>query len=554
MKTLSHTEIFVNNIKTSKLEKQMPFSLLNKIVTWSFFILGIFSILQILIFPSLNTVVAVTVVVLSHLILNTFVLKSNVLRLNPISSFVIIGFFVTQLFFPLVFSLIEYKPITFNLLLPNEVFVHSILILSTIILSHIIYRNGFSKFSIPIRFFLKRKHFYSPPTDSQLWVMGWIGLIGMFYIHFFTDVNDEMTSNIWLKFIQGLIPFTYAPYFILVGNLYGRKNTKMEGILYKILTFTLVLFIVSIGSNIRSAFMLGFTSVGFSMFLGMMLGVLRPKVITPRNVFLGVFALWFFTGPVADLGKAMVVARASKSSFTSKFDFVYYTYDIYVRDNLYPEKSSNVISSKFEWDEYYMDNIFLAKFCNLKFNDSSLLDAETLSTDNSVIYNYTIDRALAILPSPLLQILSVDIDKSALNIGSFGDFMYFKSGRGNSNSIGGKRTGHLAGSSMAAFGWWYLFILLIGMIPVYILLDTFITYPKHYISPDKYIISKLPQFSLCILIVITSVFQFLPGESITLISNFLFRGWIQTIFLYFVMYNVSLFLVRFFPKTGHIST
>lgn len=509
---------------------------------WSWIILIFASILQCILFLTITNILAVIIVTISWFILQKWFLNPETLNNYPISSFIVIGFSVTQLYFPLVFTLVEGRPITFNLKLSDEVFLHSILILIVLTISHQIYRS-ISKTPINyLRYFLKKTLFFKPPSDSQLWLMGIIGLLSTFYVYIYAKSALELTGSTVDKLLESLIGFTYAPYFIGLRRLYDENNKKNNNFIIKLAAYTILVFLVSIARNSRGAFMFGFTSLGYSYGLGLLLNVFKPSFINRKNVTIFIALLWLFTGPVADLGAAMVIVRNQRHEVSS-YELLSLTLKAYENKsaiNNYKLNNRSVGDS--DWDEYYLDNIFLSRFCNIKFNDASLIEASKLGKIDTGFQDFSINRALAILPDPVIKMLGLDINKKLINY-SFGDYLYAKSHAmsNDSNVIGVNRTGHVAGTGMAAFSWWYLAILAVAILPIFLLFDAFYIKVRF---PNKHTIQ--PRISLCLLLAINSVFSFLPAESVMVIPMFLMRGWFQMLFLYYIMFYFTSMLGNLF--------
>ncbi|RZK43442.1 MAG: hypothetical protein EOO61_04980 [Hymenobacter sp.] len=499
---------------------------------WSWGILAISAVLQCILFGSWPNARAVACVAVGWGIANWF-LQPQLLKNHPLSCFLILGFTCTQLYFPLVFTLLEGKPIVYNLVLPDEVFLHSLLGLSVLTVAHLLYwfiahrRPLQSAESIP-KSLLVRIGLFTPPTDLQIWLMGFIGLAAMYYVYFYSPSVNREVAGAADKSIQGLIPFTYAPYFIPFGHLYGRTSSNTPNLVPKLAVFTIVLFIVSIGTNSRGAFMLGFTSVGFTFALGLMLGAIQTKLFTLKNILLAGAALWVFTGPVADIGTAMVMVRNQRSD-TPRSELVALTWEAFQQKDAIKAYRADNSTQGGDWDEDYMDNIFLARFCNIKYNDASLVLAQRFNSFDRSMRQFTISHALSSLPQPVLDGLGVKVDKEEIQAVSYGDILYYKVS-GDVWSLGSFRTGHFAGVSMTAFGWWYLLLLGIGILPVYYLYD--LLYRRRGRPATAY-------FSFCGLLSLTSIFLFFPSESLDVLVAFILRAWVQLVLLYAFMFHIT---------------
>ncbi len=532
-------------VKAVHLLQKGDAGILSRIVRWSWIVLGISSILQCVIWWSFANIWAVGCVVLAWKMVTNIFLRTVMLEKYPLSSFCIIGFTCTQFYCPLVFTLLEGKELVFNLNLPYDVFLHSILALFALIFSHAIYRmlskrNQFEKRGLPK--YLMKSCMFDVPTDAQIWLMGFLGLSAMFYVCFYSPSVGHEVSGLVDKFIQGLIPFTYAPFFIAVGQLYGRKQLQLKSLLPSLIIYTVLLFIISIGRNSRGAFMFGFTSVGLAFGLGLLLSVFRTPLFTIRNLLIVLTAIWLFAGPIADLGTAMVMVRGQRGD-VSRSNLVDLTLEAFkdkAAIQLYKQAVSN---EEQDWDESYLNNIFLARFCNLKFNDASLVNAMKINDHDGDMLNFSFNFFIATLPGPIIDALHIDIDKNETNSFSFGDYLFYKAVTDDS-VLGTFRVGHFAGTGMATFGWWYLFFLGLIMIPVYYLFDLFFINKSPVNSKNGIKGNYRFQFSFCGLLALTTIFLFLPNESLVQIGVFLLRDWVQQIFLYFLIFSFTKLLTR----------
>jgi hypothetical protein len=275
--------------------------------------------------------------------------------------------------------------------------------------------------------------------------------------------------------------------------------------------------------------MFGFTSVGFSYLLGSLIGVFNPKFFTFRNFAAAVFGIWLLVGPLADLRTAMVIVRDERADITAE-QLLNRTFETYSDKDAIRTRQQDDIQQTLidpEWDERYLDNVFTARFANVKFNDLSLERAQWVGEYNSEMQEFAYSYLIGALPDPLIKFFNFDVDKETAYGMSTGDFLYLVGG--GSGFSNGYRVGHFAGTGMATFGWWYLAILGVAMIPIYFLFDKF--QQKKLSNPTK--------FSLCGLLALTSIFQFLPNESVTQLAIYIIRGWIQLAILYLVIYHFT---------------
>ena len=503
-------------------------------VRWSWGVLLAAALVQALWFATPANQVAVLYVLGAWGLLTPTFLTYSTLARYPISSFLMLGFGATQFYLPLLFTLLEGKPLVTNLELPYAVFEHSLLALLVLLAAHYCYRALARVRVLHTRSLLRRLGVYTPPTHLQLWLMGLIGVGAMSYIYVFSQVGWSMTGSSSEKFIQTLIPFSYAPYFIYSGRLYGSRQRPAKGTALWLLLFTVLLFVVSMGRNSRAAFMLSFTAVGFSYGLGLLLGFFENNLLRWRNVLLAGLGVWFLVGPMSDLGTAMVIVREKRHDIP-KSELVRLTYEAFWDEEAIRNYRAIDYRGLSAWDESYLDNVFTARFANLKFNDESLLLNRQVGDENPAIYRYTIDYIWSSMPDPVIRFLGINVDKTQILLCSFGDYMFYTAGNVQ-ETLSGFRTGHFAGTGMAAFGWWYLLILGVGMLPVFSLFDKLVI-------PDAAAAAGI-RFSLCALLALTAVFQFLPFESVVFSLTFLTRGWLQLIFSYVLLFGAARLISR----------
>ncbi|WP_432708695.1 hypothetical protein [Pedobacter sp.] len=484
-------------------------------------------------------------IALTWFILTQTFLKKQKLEAYPLSSFLIIGFTSTQLYFPLVFTSLEFKPVVFNLELPYDVFLHTTAAFFVLVIAHYLYSCLPADKNRGANSLLYKAGFFDTPAEASLWIMGAVGLLANVYVLVAnTNVSVEVTGNAGDKFIQSLISFAYAPYFIPFYGLYGSNKIASKKLVPLLIAFTLALFIISIARNSRGAFMIGFTSVGFSYLLGLFLGIFKPPKIAYKMVILSCLGFWIITGPLADLGTAMVIVRGDRNDI-SRAELIELTISAFSDKDAINLRRLEDMDFESDWDERYLNNVFTSRFSNLKFNDASLVQAAKIGDNNPLMYNYSIDYIWGALPGPILKIVNPDLDKEFVYSMSFGDFIYSLTGAGP-KVAGGFRLGHFAGTGMAAFGWWYLAILGLGMIPVFFLFDKLSIKRQINFMRGK-LKSERVNFSVCGLLCLTSIFQFLPTESVVGPATFLIRGYIQLLILYWFIFqltNVIIYLIK----------
>ncbi|WP_247237852.1 hypothetical protein [Telluribacter sp. SYSU D00476] len=496
---------------------------------------------QCIFFTSTETVFAVGCVVSAWALTDKLLLTNINISKYTLSTVVILGFSLTQFFIPISFTLIEGKPLVFNLDYSYDVFIHSLLSLITLLIAHILYKSwrkdtGLALFNWCQRI-LNKTELYSPKTDLQVWLMGFIGTVGLTakaILGYSDDNVAESGGDSLTKFIIGFKVFSYAPYFLLIKELYNLKKAESYRTSTKgIVLYTLLLMTIGMASNSRGTFMAGITAFAIAYLVGLLLGKVSYKIFTPKNISWALVGLWLLTGPLVDLGTAMVIVRGQRSSMSGS-ELVSQTLTTFQNKEALTKYRELARGRVRLWDEHYFDNIFLSRFSNLKYNDLSLGMANKIGSVDDKMQEYSIDRIFTTFPQPILSALQINVDKKVVNSSSFGDYLYYRASGGG---LGGFRLGQFAGTGMTSFGWWYLLILAAGIIPVYFLLDLFVTYSA---KTGKTLIS------LAGLVSITSTFTLLSlsslSESVVNLFSFIIRGWIQLVVLYLIVAATSRFI------------
>jgi hypothetical protein len=527
---------------------------IGEITHWSWVVLILSFLFQIVFHWSLMNLLAMASVIFGWIVTTKIFLKRPMLEKYPLSIFLIIGFTTTQLYFPMLFTTLEGKSLLFNLEVPEHVFLHSTLALIVLLLSHSFYRL-FSRISHRRSFSVMEKvGFFTAPTERQLWMMGFIGIAAAYYYYFTTETGrevTEVTGSAGDKFVQSLLPFQYAPFFILMGRLFGGKDVNLKRVVPLLIGYGSILFLISIGRNNTSAFMFGFTAVAFGYFLGLLLKIYHTRLFTLKNVVIVCFFLWLVVGPVADLRTAMVNVREHRSNVSAS-EMMNLTIDAYFDKEAIETRRKLDEEMDLEWDERYLDNVLTARFGNIKFNDINLVQSLKIREYDPDMLDFSIDYMLGGLPDPFLKALNIDVDKESVYSVSIGDFIYLAAG--GYGTVSGFRSGQFAGTGMATFSWWYLFILGIGMVFVFYLYDKFYRYEEIPSSSPDQPVEKRMIFSCCGLLALTSIFlYFVALQSVVQIAPFLYRGWIQLSLLYLLLYHFTRIFSGSFMRNSEVA-
>ena len=205
-----------------------PTTFLSLFKYWMKVVLIICGIVQLLFFQGKEILFAVVIIIIGWFLANKFIFTRTNFINYTFSTFLLLGFVLTQYTLPLIFTLFEGKPVTYNLKMPYEVFTHSFLALITLIVAHLFYKNWrkssgkyyFNK----IKRVLYKNHFFDTPSNKQLWIIGSIGIFALLfkYVLVGNAFSEGNTTDTLGKFIEGFMPFSYAPLFIPLSSLFNK--------------------------------------------------------------------------------------------------------------------------------------------------------------------------------------------------------------------------------------------------------------------------------------------------------------------------------------------
>ena len=445
--------------------RETPF--LAQAIRASWVVLIFCAFFQMVFFGEIVNIYAVVAVAIDWLITTKFVLTKKMLENYLFSTFMILGLSASQFYMPLLFTTLENKPLIYNLELPEEVFFHSAAAAVVMVAAHSIYR--FLMKVTPNRRFsiLENAGFFTPPTHTQFWIMGALGMFSSFYVYFTNpEVGQEVTGAPGDKLIQALVPFIYAPFFIPLGRLVGNNQKIPKGFTLVIVGYAILLFGISMARNSRGAFMFALTTPAFAYIIGLFLGVFKTRLFSFKNFAIAGFVIWLLVGPFTDLGTAMLIVRGNAKDIPPG-ELLMMTLET-MQDKKALEARAEEGKAElldFDWDERYLDNLFTSRFSNIKFNDSNLITYSKVGPYDPDMQAYSLDVLLAGLPDPVITKLGFEVDKETVLEISFGDYLYILSG--GYGTQGGLRQGQMAGTGMATFGWWYLAVLGLIVIPIF---------------------------------------------------------------------------------------
>lgn len=469
-----------------------------------------------------ENVLPVACVLISTMVCMAYLRRSGCMEDAPVSSFALLGFLITTLLGALLSKSLERLPISSDLKTPVLTFsVLGAVMLCTIAL-HWGYRHLLSvvnwRNAVASRW-LAPAGLYSAPPPGQLWLMSFFGLYAV-VINRGVEFGDVSG-----KFIAGFTYLAWLPFLVPIFKARGEKAYQSLGLYWVYLSlYALLLAGVGIALNARVIIFSG----GMVVMLLALFETMRGRFQTRRWTWLyALIGLSFVGGGVVvgdDLATAMVIVRQKTESLSPKQKLVE-TYETFMDPNLIPLYRDQQEAQRLTqtYDETYIHNAILARFTETKFHDNSLNCVSGYwPADREELWQATIERLYAILPTPLMKLVDPKLEKYKLSY-SFGDYMcHLKIGI----DLGGYKTGSIFAHAYALFGEFC------GIALAVLFLLKFLTLDLYSVKrPDgQYAVS--PVLMLTIWVNFISSYS---GDSMVQAIDSLTRMYVQQIVLYLLL-------------------
>lgn len=467
----------------------MKISIINKHTTvdntkrgiWWTLLIG--CVLECILHPEIENITGCVELVYGWLLISTFVFTREHVQRFLLATIAIFGYGFCYCVLPLIVTLIEGKPLTFNFQVPYLTFCNQAIDVTVIVAAYLVA----IKIYRPINILTKLWHwsgFSKAPNDFEIWALGFIGLGCMLFnmSQQGTDVEAQATGNSSAIIIDALASFAIAPIVLLYKNLYGGQGKS--GTKRLVVFYVLFIMVIGIATTRRMLIFNGILTIAL-IYLAYCY-IQNRRVMTRRNFILLIFGVYLATGPVADLAAAMILNRqvSMTSTASDTFNQVMNLYEdkeqLHYAFQAYNAATDNGGNNALGWSEYYVDNIFLDRFCNLRVFDATLYNAQGQGFNNPKGHQYYEDFWINELPSPIANALGLKKTVHGtvtddMVIGNFGEKMY---------SIQGFKVGGETGIGLYMFGYWYYLIAFFTYIVMFYFLNSYVRFD----SVDKMII------------------------------------------------------------------
>lgn len=476
---------------------------------------------EIIFFCNLPNVCGCFMSFISWWIFSKFFLKRNVILEHPFSWLFYLSM-VLYRFLPLIATFFEWKPITYGFEEAYYTIWGELLLFLIQSLAFYIVCYGRQNVFMTLRRLMQKMDFYTSFRSRTIWLMGFVGL-GAMVINMSSGGAEY--GDVGGKLIAPLSAMKYIPLVMFFPALYKvNGNAPSKKILW---IYLLLLELFSLAGNSREALV---HPIGVWVVL-LFLNLVRTKADCRKYIY-----TWKFPIIIVSIllvlkvftlfSNAMLVNRNIRGDVSALELLQSQVSSIGKNNN---NEESDLISYSQGWDETYVDNFLLNRYCNMRITDETLYYAMRLkgwdTYGNQKMRDMFFDRVLANLPTPVLHFLSINIDKKNIAF-SEGDILYSTATDSNLY-IGYRVASHLA-LGLACFGLIYFPIQFLLLLLSFYLMDTLVLRRNGIL------------FSLAGLAIgFELVGRFRNANGCVSDANYLVRGYWQFLFLNWVTFKLT---------------
>jgi hypothetical protein len=391
----------------------------------------------------------------------------------PVSTFGLFFYGFVVLAVPVfVNSFVAFRPIVANLRNPGLVFGYGAAGGVVLMLAHRAYET--SRKEQQFRSFLSslagRLCLFDEPSDSVLWIMGLAGLlIWIAGISSGQGSGGEAQSPFGSTVAQ-LRYYAFLPFAIVLRSILTGRAQKVK--LSKILavsTYFIAIVLLSLASGVRQSIVDPIASM--TVIVLIWLGCKGDSVPrrTLRNLALGAVALVLAVIPFEQLATAVVVVRGSEGH-VSPIELASLTVEALGNKKALENNSFSRRSEGRDYGDYYYDSELLTRIYDPKWSDNAFSMGMRLSEqDRTRVQQFATVQPLLVLPTPVLKIAGIQVDKGYWSSFSVGDYIrYLTTG----DELGGRSTSFYTADTVWLGVWFLPALGLFGLI-VFPLLDSF---------------------------------------------------------------------------------
>jgi hypothetical protein len=469
---------------------------------------------QLLIDFSTINITTSCIALLTALIISSYIKRTDAIQTDPLSTFAIFGFAITTQVGALLFQSLAWASLSEGLRQPIETFATLFVYLIVALVAHSFFRmltsTSAAKPSL-MSSLLERARLYEVPSSSTLWIMGWFGILAIFFGRG-ADVNNKVWDG--FRFLI-YAPFLIPIYINLIGKTYA--NYLIEFFFLALWFSLLLLFGMLLGT--RGIIFAGIMIIALIYLLA---GLRSNAFLQSKQIFK--FSVIFvlilpLVGPASDLATAIQITRGSTDRSIEN------TISVAQKPYLLEKyRAAEVVSAEYgAYDEAYIRSPIFKRFVETKFHDNALYFSSKLSdSSKELLAEKTTNFLFGILPQPVLIFLKIDVDKSTLGF-SMGDYLAnLSSGIG----LGSYKTGSVFAQGQALMGSFFIIAYFMICIALFYLMSLLCKKSNDVVS-----------LSAPALLLIWSLFGTgISAESLHQITALITRNYAQSVLIYIIIY------------------
>ncbi len=484
---------------------------------------------QIIIEPSVVNIYCSILCAVAGVATTIHCLRRKTVSRFPISSMAVMGFAVTTYALPLLAQTMSWRPLIYNLLVPREVFEATVAFQAVVLAAHIVYTNA-PALQAPSRWLARRVlkpiWIFRIPRPVELWALGLLG-IGATWVSRIMFGDAVEFGNVGGKFLQALVPFIVAPFFIpLRRYFFDRDIVDPPGTIPMLSGYFALVLVTALFFNARVIFAVCIFTVLLSILMMAAMGRVRFSRRAKVMIAVGVLVALPIAGVAQDLATAMQAGRLLRGQATPAeiaMETVRAFGDKARLEAMRRDEASMTMESGFSGiSEIYLESEFFQRLTYTKYTDLTMAASLRLSDfQQSQIRRDAYEGIISILPTPIINALGLSVDKANRGF-STGDVY---ANLAFNEDLGGYRTGSSITNTIDVLSvFWPLVVFAICIL-------MFIEFDSYSLMHDGRLLISAISFVLLYEIVARG----LVYESFRSLVESASRAYIQAIFVYTIL-------------------
>lgn len=276
-------------------------------------ILIISGLLELFIFPSWDNFLGISVSIVSLILYGKYVFKLSVMRRRPVS-FLSFTALILFMYLPLPITLLDGNEMSHHLYNPKTTYILQLCFFACCILAFNV-AGTYTENHHGIRRLLHQFGFFTTPSSSQLWTLGFIGW-GFKLAILGSQFSGEEIYQAGQGSLSLFAVLIYAPLLILFKPLIGGEPTSAFS---KVIVwgYTFFMMIVLISTNSRNQVIMPLLIVLICALLTILYK--RKVIVSAFNVVMAFLLFFIVAGPLSDLAYAMLKHVLSDKTQNSQF-------------------------------------------------------------------------------------------------------------------------------------------------------------------------------------------------------------------------------------------